>query len=209
MSPAIDFLTPPTGKVESIIDLMERIDRGSFEEFQKESIRRDRLFDLAMPGIEKLSEFTNRVLGGDFENTAIGRAAQAQAARSTSNLKQRIRESLGARGLAGQPLETSALLQADIQGGAEVSRAALSALPGAFQAAGQTLPGLTQLAQPRAPQVQTGALQYLGQVLPYNLNLESMFDKWANLLGQGQGANQALDRPPRSGVEQLFNFRNN
>ena len=209
MSPTGDFLTPPTGRVEDILDLMERSDRGSFENFQKESIRRDRLFDLAMPGIEKLSDFTNRVLEGDFENTAIGRAAQSQAARSTSNLKQRIRENLGARGLSGQPLETSALTQADIQGSGEVNRAALSALPGAFQAAGQTLPGLTQLAQPRAPQVQTGALQYLGQVLPYNLNLESMFDKWANLLGQGTAQNQVLDRSSAtSGIERLFNSQN-
>ncbi len=201
--------TEPTGRYKSLIDLMEQIDRGGFEEFQKEGIRRDRLFDIAMPGIEKMAELSGKILEGDFEDTAIGRATQSQAMRGTANLKKRIREVMAARGMSGQPLEASATLSAEISGGTELQRSALSQVPGAMETAGRTLPSLTALAQPRAPRVQTGALQYLGQVLPYNLNLEGMYDKWAHLLGRGEGEEQFYKRPPQSGIERLFDFQRN
>ena len=208
MSPSF-MPTNPTGQYKEMFDLMGQIDQGTWEDQQRESIRRQRLFDIAMPGIEKFADYTNKVLEGDFEDTAIGRATQSQVMRNTSNLQKRIKEVMAARGISGGALETSGMVQAEIAGGTDLNRTAVSQVPGALQAAGSTIPGLTQLAQPRQTQVQTGALQYLGQVLPYNLNLEGMYDKWSNLEAQGQGREQIYKRPPQSGIEQLFNFSRN
>jgi len=204
MSPAF-MPTTPTGRYRSMVDLMDQIDRAQFDEAQKQGARRERLWDVAMPSIERLSEYYDKTLQGGWSDTPIGRAATASVMRSTSNLKKRIRETMAARGMSGQPAETTALVDAELSGGQALNQLPLSQIPAAESFAGGTLPSLAAASAPQFPRVQTGAMQYLGQVLPYNLQLENMYDKWANLIGRGQGAQDVYRRKPTSGIEELFN----
>ncbi len=90
-------------------------------------------------------------------------------------------------------------------GGRAIQEAPISQLGTATQAAGGVLPSLTQLSRPEFPRVQTGALQYLSQVLPYNLSLEGLYSRFAEQLGQGVGQEEVFRRPPTTGIEELFN----
>ncbi len=201
--------TEAGGRAGSIIDLMEQVDRAQFEEAQVAGARRGRLWDLAMPGIERLADFYGKTLQGDFAGTPMGRAATASVMRSTSNLKKRIRETMAARGMAGQPGETTALAGAELQGGQALQQLPLGQLESAERFTAGTLPSLTAATTPQFPKVQTGALQYLGQVLPYNLQLEGMWDKWSHLLGRGQAGQEVFQRPATTGIEDLFNVARN
>ena len=187
MSPSNYMPTEPFGPYADIIDLMRSGDEGALEEAQKQGIRRDRLWDMAMPGLEGLSDYYNKIMGGAWQDTPIGRSAQASIMKGTSGLKGRVRQLMASRGMSGQPMETSGLMQAEMQGGQAMNQLPVSQVPAATQFLGGSLPGMTQLARPEFKNVQTGALQYLGQVLPYNLGLEGMYDKWSNQIGQGQG----------------------
>jgi hypothetical protein len=199
----------PFGPYGNIVDLMGSVDRGALEEAQLDSIRRRRLWDTAMPGIESLADYYGKTIGGAWEDTPTGRAAQAQVMRNTSNLKSRIRDLMASRGLSGQALETSGLVNAELSGGRALNELPVSQIPAATRFMSGTLPGLTQLTQPRFKNVQTGALQYLGQVLPYNLSLEGMHDKYSYLLGQGQGMGRTYGGNKTGDIADLFNVGRN
>lgn len=205
MSPASYMPTEPFGPYKSIIDLMRQGDLASLEETQKESIRKDRLWDMAMPGLESLTKYYDKIMGGAWQDTPTGRAAQAQVMQNTSSLKGRVRELMASRGMSGQPMETQGLVGAEMAGGQAMNQLPLSQVPAATQFLGQTMPGATQLANPQFKNVQTGALNYLGQVLPYNLGLEGMYDKWSALLGQGQGMQGVYGNKPGGDIADLFN----
>ncbi len=177
----------PSGSIKQMIDLMQQIGMGGWEEFQKEAQRRGRAWDIMMPGLESMAEMYGGVLQGAWQDTPMGRALQANVMRSTEDLKGRIGTLMAKRGLAGQPLETGALREAELGRGAEMSRIPLAVMGQAGQFFGQTMPGVVSQAQPRQPQVQTGALQYLSQVLPYNLAQQQMQGRWEEMIGWGQG----------------------
>lgn len=190
----------PTGAVKQSIDLMQQIGMGGWEEFQRESQRRGRAWDIMMPGLERMSEMYGGILEGDWQDTPMGRAMQANIMRSTEGLKGRISELMHKRGMTGQPMETGMLGQAELGRGAELGRIPMAMMDKAGQFFGQTMPGVTSLAQPRQPQVQTGALQYLSQVLPYNLGIQQMTGRWEEMLGWGQGQQQGGQRFPISEI---------
>jgi len=197
--------TEPTGRFRSLIDLMEQIDRGQFEEAQVAGARRRRLWDVAMPGIERLGELSRATLEGRFRETPVGRAAEAGVMRQTAGLRSRIRDLMARRGVTGQPIEAAAMGRAELAGGEALQQIPISEIGRAEQVAGGVLPSLTQLTRPEFPRVQTGALQYLGQVMPYNLSLEGLYSRFAEQLGRGRGEEEIYRRPPTTGIEELFN----
>lgn len=186
----------PRGGVGRLVNLMEQIGRGGYEEFQREAQRRGRAWDIMQPGLERMAETFGGVLQGAWEDTPMGRALQANIMRTTEGVKGRIRTLMARRGAAGQPLETGALREAELGRGAELARAPLAMMGPAAEFFGRTMPGVTSLAQPRQPQVQTGALQYLSQALPYNLGLRQMRGRWEEMLGAGQGLWEGTQRFP-------------
>ena len=192
----------PKGGVGRLVDLMEQIGRGGYEEFQRDVQRKGRAWDIMQPGLESMAEMFGGVLQGAWEDTPMGRALQANVMRSTEDLKGRIGTLMAKRGAAGQPLETGALREAELGRGAELTRIPLAMMGPAGEFFGRTMPGVTSLAQPRQPQVQTGALQYLSQALPYNLGLKQMQGRWEELLGAGQGMFEGAKRFP---ISEIFN----
>ena len=186
----------PKGGVGRLVDLMEQIGRGGYEEFQRQIQRRGRMWDIMQPGLERMGELYGGVLEGAWEGTPMGRAMQANVMRSTEDLKGRIRTLMARRGAAGQPLETGALREAELGRGAELGRIPLAMMGPAAEFFGRTAPGVTGITEPRQPQVQTGALQYLSQALPYNLGLQQMRGRWEEMLGFGQGQFEGARRFP-------------
>ena len=148
------------------------------------------------PGLESMAEMFGGVLQGAWQDTPGGRALQANIMRSTEDLKGRIKTLMAGRGVAGQPLETGALREAELGRGAELGRVPLALMGRAGEFFGRTLPGIASSTQPRQPQVQTGALQYLSQVLPYNLGQQQMQGRWEEMLGFGQGQFEGAKRFP-------------
>lgn len=186
----------PTGAAGRSIRLMEQIGMGGWEEYQRQMQRRGRAWDIMMPGIEKLSEMFGGILEGAWQDTPMGRAMQANIMRTTAGLKGRISELMAKRGVTGQPLETGMLGRAELGRGAELARVPLALMGQAGEFFGKTMPGVIGMAQPQQPQVQTGALQYLSQVLPYDLGLRQMRGRWEEMLGMGEGMQAGAQRFP-------------
>jgi hypothetical protein len=159
------------------------------------------MFDLLQPGLERMAETYGGILEGAFEETPAGRALQANVERRTADLRGRIRNLMARRGAAGQPLETGALRDVELGRGEALTRIPLELMGEAGEFFGRTLPGVTGITQPRVPQVQTGALQYLSQALPYNLGLQRDIGRYQFETGFGQGQFEGARRFP---IAELF-----